>query len=355
MANISKMKLPNNTTYNLKDANAGYSIEIVNGVLGLKNAAGTVISSANLPAGGANFALYKEQIYAFNSDGTNTIKDKNTNKVVAFLPTVYNLVDATNINKVYAKFIYYSASNTTLTLVKKYSTSYRGAINTDFKIIPITSNTSSEITNFISDLPTKYGNSLGQYNGCRFDYSLNPAVTPERYKAIWEASNNGTLIATGFAFDDQPLSYGIPFRAIRSDSFGASTVITARQNYNELNVGLLRDIIWYGPNTYTGNVVYINNASITWDGQHNNAIISGIVNGQSFEISRVNNDGTVGSVVSRASISGGGFMLRTTACASNETTVVKVKIYATYGVASHGDLEFYMSLPAGKTVYQKVT
>lgn len=54
MANISKMKLPNNSTYDLKDANAGYSLATEAGndtYLQLKNAAGTAISTVHLVDG----------------------------------------------------------------------------------------------------------------------------------------------------------------------------------------------------------------------------------------------------------------------------------------------------------------
>lgn len=57
MADISKVKIPSvSTPYNLKDANAGYSIEIVDDYLNLKNSAGTIISNAQLPSssGGRN-------------------------------------------------------------------------------------------------------------------------------------------------------------------------------------------------------------------------------------------------------------------------------------------------------------
>ena len=50
MADISKMKFPgDNTTYNIKDTNAGYSVEILNGYLNLKNSAGNIISTVQLP------------------------------------------------------------------------------------------------------------------------------------------------------------------------------------------------------------------------------------------------------------------------------------------------------------------
>lgn len=52
MANIAKMKLPNNSTYDLKDANAGYSLDVNNYKVSLKNAAGTVISQQDLPRDG---------------------------------------------------------------------------------------------------------------------------------------------------------------------------------------------------------------------------------------------------------------------------------------------------------------
>lgn len=49
MANISKMKLPDNTTYDLKDAHAGYFLATLNDTtLKLRNAAGTNISSVGL-------------------------------------------------------------------------------------------------------------------------------------------------------------------------------------------------------------------------------------------------------------------------------------------------------------------
>lgn len=54
MANISKMKLPNNSTYDLKDSNAGYSLATEAGnetYLQLNNAAGTTISSVHLVDG----------------------------------------------------------------------------------------------------------------------------------------------------------------------------------------------------------------------------------------------------------------------------------------------------------------
>ena len=50
MADLSKIKLPDNTTLNLKDANAGYSISLDNKILNLLNANNEVISSVTLPA-----------------------------------------------------------------------------------------------------------------------------------------------------------------------------------------------------------------------------------------------------------------------------------------------------------------
>ena len=52
MADISKIKLPNNNTYNLKDANAGYTMGLTGTAkhdLQLYNQAGTVKSNVNLP------------------------------------------------------------------------------------------------------------------------------------------------------------------------------------------------------------------------------------------------------------------------------------------------------------------
>lgn len=52
MADISKIKLPNNTTYNLKDANAGYTMGLTGAAkhdLQLYNQAGTVKSNVYLP------------------------------------------------------------------------------------------------------------------------------------------------------------------------------------------------------------------------------------------------------------------------------------------------------------------
>lgn len=96
MADISKVKIPSvSTPYNIKDANAGYSVEIVDDYLNLKNSAGTIISNAQLPS--ASSSLYHlEPINSnqYNVTGNNLF-DTNANEYHLYIPESYNIVNNT--------------------------------------------------------------------------------------------------------------------------------------------------------------------------------------------------------------------------------------------------------------------
>lgn len=74
MAYFSKFKI-GSTSYDVKDAAAGKTIAINGTTLQLKNAAGTVVSSVTLPAGGGGakvfFAYFEAQAEAYSWNNTN--------------------------------------------------------------------------------------------------------------------------------------------------------------------------------------------------------------------------------------------------------------------------------------------
>lgn len=74
MAYFSKFKI-GNTSYDVKDANAGKTIALNGNTLQLKNAAGTVISSVTIPSGGGGakvfFADFSSQVEPYLWNNTN--------------------------------------------------------------------------------------------------------------------------------------------------------------------------------------------------------------------------------------------------------------------------------------------
>lgn len=347
-----KIKIPNGTILDLKDNNAAYSVEIVNNTLNLKNADGTIISSVPLPTGNANYRLDEENLRSLNfgsySAGKTDVVDNNSNKLVSTQPNSYILYDP-NTNKVVARFVHKSTCDRVPTLVKTYNTSATTINpNVPFSFIPIVDNIANEITNYISNLRTKYGNSLLQTEGCIFDSTVSLGMIPPAFKGTWNAyDSSDRIIGTGFRYDDQPLSYGIPMRSLLS---GATiSYIKALLNYLPTDVGGLLKTIYYDDNVYTGDVVFLRDASA--NEQNDEITVSGVYNAKLVQISRVNNDGSVSSIIYSGNVTNNSFVMPLTNCDSNETTVVKIHLYANNSYApSNGDIEFYITLPTGKTI-----
>lgn len=83
MADFSKFKI-GNTSYNVKDANAGKSLSISGSDLSLKNAAGTAISTVTLPAGGGGKFVWFTGMSSNNSMSIQMVVDEAGSSVSKF-------------------------------------------------------------------------------------------------------------------------------------------------------------------------------------------------------------------------------------------------------------------------------
>ena len=75
MADFSKFKI-GNTSYNVKDANAGKSLSVSGNDLSLKNAAGTAISTVTLPGGGSGKFVWFTGLSSGNSMSIEMVVDE---------------------------------------------------------------------------------------------------------------------------------------------------------------------------------------------------------------------------------------------------------------------------------------
>lgn len=100
MADISKIKLPNNSSYDVKDKHAGRSVALNLRDLLLKNAAGTTISSVELPLEKTKL-VYGQTGYSFGSF-TTTVSGRQD---ACFAPTIVYIINELT-NKVVGKLLF---------------------------------------------------------------------------------------------------------------------------------------------------------------------------------------------------------------------------------------------------------
>lgn len=353
MADISKVKIPSvSTPYNIKDANAGYSVAIDsnNNTLQLKNADGTVISYVTLPSSDSSYTVQEEKLGAFNYSGNTLAVKTSDGKLVANMPYVENIVNSENGN-IFAKIIRYNNDTPTLTFTKLYACQTNKTVSA-YDVVTVLSNgsaQSSTISNYISDKPVEYGAATNPKlcYGNIYDYSLNSSSPLGTFdKSFWTASNNSAVFASGYATAAQDSRF-LMQAYYNGGTFGANTILTGTQAINGLyDKNILQNILFYNSKDV---VLIASQAGITWDGSYSTAFMRGIMNAKQAAFSVLDTSGNVLRTSGRQSVNGGGTILRATSCASGEINVIKVNLYVQNDVHSAGDLHFYMQMPTGKT------
>lgn len=378
MANISKMKLPNNTTYNLKDANAGYSIEIVNGVLGLKNAAGTVISTVTLPSGG-DYKVVLDGYYKFGTSIVGSTVDNTAGLKMVVAPPVYNILDKTNATKLIGRIVYFSdrMNINKLTKISKFS------IPAGFTLGPGESKCIQFIpSNTIIETTTNYAQRSGSPIACNFgdgaaygsstgtygydlslvnDQSYGCVNEPNAVFKIAPSSNLNSDKAYGIQLSTASVYFasGVPFTtkgqyilfvnptssSVTIDS-ASDIIVTA----NEIpNCSGVSEVIMYNK-ALTNNAIipYISEgAEVRWNGT-SVGLLQGLMNSRFIKFSRLNNDGSIASTTHWINVSGNMAMMQVRAISGTECNVVEATI--AYEQINAPQETFYIKFPDGYTL-----
>lgn len=379
MADISKIKLPNNNTYNLKDSNAGYSVEIVNGVLGLKNAAGTVISTVALPSGG-DYKVVLDGYYKFGTTVVGSTVDNTNGLKIVVAPPVYNIIDKNDATKLIGRIVYFSnrMELNYLTKISKFS------ISTGFTLGPgeskcvqfIPSNTIIEtITNYAQRAGSPiacnfgdgaaYGSSTGTYG---YDLSM---VNDQSYGCVKEP--NAVFKITPSNDLNNAKAYGIPVQTaniyftsgVPFTTKGTGYILFVNPSSNTVTIDSTSDIIvttneipncsgvseviLYNKSIVNNTIIpYISEgAEVRWNGT-SVGILQGLMNCRYIKYSRLNNDGSIASTTNWTNTSGNMAMMQVRAISGTECNVVEATI--AYEQINAPQETFYIKFPNGYTI-----
>ena len=358
MANIAKMKLPDNTTYNLKDANAGYSISLVNKDLNLLNANNEIISSVTLPA---DCTTVEDGLIKTNGNNSYVKADYSGVKEGSYIPKIINILQGT---KLIGRFIYIPEERH-LSYVDNISvTPLKNGGLYDLIPVQVTPN-SRGLNNSIQGMHLNNANATKLIiNSTRYgikyiegiDYT-NANSFPEGESYYYYVCKNGTGYANGLLRHKYMNILEVRDTAgvTTSDTLSKSSdsdVVFAPKSIAQAELQLYNDEsndykhIYFRSNTSTTLIPPTNPTQV---------IISGAVDCKAYTYSVLDSNGAVLSTSTIKNHSSS-IQIPLRAIASGEINMIKISLYAktqtiggTTPVTSNGDVHFFYTCPSGKT------
>lgn len=360
MADISKVKIPSvSTPYNIKDANAGYSISLVNKVLNLLNADNEIISSVTLPA---NCTAVEDGLVKTNGNEYYVKADKDGVKAGSYIPKIINILQGI---KLVGRFIYIPEESI-LTYVDNISVTplKKGGI---YDLIPVqVTSISRELLNSIQGMHLNNANATKIIiNSTRYgikyindtDYS-NPNAFPDGETYYYNVCKNGTGYANGL------LRHKFLSILEVKDPSGVTTSDTLTKTSNNSNVIFTpKSIAQAELQLYNDeskdykHIYFIYDTSVMFMPPSNptQVIINGAMNCKAYTYSVLDSNGAVLSTSTIKNFTSS-IQIPLRAIASGEINMIKISLYAktqtiggTTPVTSNGDIHFFYTCPSGKT------